>query len=203
MIITLANVKGGSGKTTAAMHLAAALHQEGTPVVAIDADAQGSSIRWAGKARKAQEPLPFSVESLATKQLVWKLDEITAGRTAVIDCGPGDADIITAAIDVADVVVIPANASEDDIDQAAVTIEQCRASDIPSGVLLSRIRTSESLPSMFRSDLTAAGVHVFQTEIHELVRLRAHGAYIEDVAPFDKLLAEIRDLVPAQTGEGI
>jgi len=196
MILVVTNIKGGVAKTTTAMHLAAAMHTTGRPVVVIDADAQGSAIRWAAAAKQADEPLPFPVESLATRQLALKLDDLTAGRHAVIDTGPGDASIITAAIDVADAVIIPANASEDDIEQARVTVKQCTALEIPCGVLLSRVRVAESLPGFWRDTLRAEGVRVFDTWVPELVRLRAFGAGITDPSPFDLLLAEVLAMAP-------
>lgn len=195
VILVVTNIKGGVGKTTAAMHLAAAVNST-APVVVIDADAQGSAIRWAAAAKQAGEPLPFDVESLATRQLALKLDDLAAGRHVIIDTGPGDASIITAAIDVADAVVIPANASEDDVEQARVTVKQCTALEIPCGVLLSRVRVAESLPTFWRDTLRAEGVRVFDTWVPELVRLRAFGAGITDPAPFDQLLTEILAITP-------
>ena len=45
-VIVVANLKGGSSKTTTAAHLAAALHESGLKVLCVDADPQGSCLRW-------------------------------------------------------------------------------------------------------------------------------------------------------------
>ena len=46
MIIGVLNQKGGVGKTTIAVHVAAALVREGRHVLLIDADPQGSALDW-------------------------------------------------------------------------------------------------------------------------------------------------------------
>ena len=46
MIIVVANSKGGVGKSTLAVHLAAWLHQQGHTVTLADCDTQQSSSEW-------------------------------------------------------------------------------------------------------------------------------------------------------------
>lgn len=63
MIITVTSNKGGVGKTTTAIHIAAFLAQEygqGSTVV-VDTDPNGSALDWASRAEQAGRPLPFGV----------------------------------------------------------------------------------------------------------------------------------------------
>src|SRR6516165_2426507 len=50
MIIVIANSKGGVGKSTLAVHLAAWLHEQGHSVTLADCDTQHSSSEWVGEA---------------------------------------------------------------------------------------------------------------------------------------------------------
>ena len=63
MIIAFLNQKGGVGKTTLAINVAADLANWGHKVLLIDADKQGSTSTWAS----LREDAPFQVVSLAVR----------------------------------------------------------------------------------------------------------------------------------------
>ena len=75
MIIGVLSQKGGVGKTTVALNLAAAIATSGSRVLVVDADPQGSALAWSS-AREA-EPL-FPVVGMAKPTLHRELPNLAA-----------------------------------------------------------------------------------------------------------------------------
>jgi chromosome partitioning protein len=121
VIWSLVHTKGGVGKTTTAMFLAAAAMQRGIPVRVVDADPQGSASSWADRAAYRGTPLPFDV-SPATAAGVRVLSSEPDGLV-LIDTPPGTAAAIDAAIDAADLVIIPTGPRAADIDRVWPTLD--------------------------------------------------------------------------------
>lgn len=113
MIIGVLNQKGGVGKTTLSVNLAASLARSGARVLLIDADPQGSSLDWA--AARQSEPL-FAVVGLPKPSIHKELSVIGEGYDhIVIDGPPRVTDLARSAIMASDVVLIPVQPSPYDI----------------------------------------------------------------------------------------
>lgn len=115
MLISVVNAKGGVGKTTTSMYLAAAFAAQGKDVRVIDLDRQGTAIDWAERAEDSDAPLPFDVENTIPR----RLDRITRLATPeeiiVVDTPPGDPEAIDAAIAAADFIIVPTRATNADL----------------------------------------------------------------------------------------
>lgn len=124
MIIGVLNQKGGVGKTTIAVNIAAALAKAGHRTILVDADPQGSSLAWSS-AREA-EPL-FPVIGMAKPSLHRDLPEIAKDYDmVVIDGAPRVNDLGRAAIMASDIIIIPVQPSPYDVWAATETVQLIR-----------------------------------------------------------------------------
>lgn len=125
MIIGLLNQKGGVGKTTLSVNLAASLALNGERVLLIDADPQGSALDWA--AAREGKPL-FSVIGFPRPTVHKEIAQLGEGYDhIVIDGPPRVTELARSAIMAADVVVIPVQPSPYDIwaaDEVVKLIEE-------------------------------------------------------------------------------
>ena len=121
MIITLASLKGGSGKTTIATHLAHVIALAGPRCLLVDADPQCSASTWAS-AREVKPP--FSVVGMARATLHKELPDLMAGyQHGVLDTPPRTSKLTGSAIVSSDLVLIPVQPSSYDVWAAAETVE--------------------------------------------------------------------------------
>ena len=121
MIICLSSLKGGSGKTTLAVHLAHAIALSKKKVILIDADPQGSSQGWAAS---REERSPFPVVGMARNTLHRDLPPLLENYAhCVIDTPPRVSALARTAILSADLVLIPVQPSSYDIWAASETVQ--------------------------------------------------------------------------------
>src|ERR1700722_4334501 len=135
MNIVVSNVKGGVGKTTTSVYLAAAAARRGRgPVLLVDADPQGSTAEW------------YEVDPLEGVDLVEGPSVRTVTKAmgredglVVVDTPPGEGNVVQAALARADAVVIPPRAGGGGPDRAVTTLGGTPP-DIPAGVAVCAAR---------------------------------------------------------------
>ena len=122
MIISVINLKGGSGKTTTAMALATAAARHNRNVSVLDTDPQGDATTWAGDAEDAGETLPFTVDSANIGKLKRLRKTMADDELVIIDCPPAG-NVVDVACDVADFVIVPATQGPFELSHALETAE--------------------------------------------------------------------------------
>src|SRR3546814_9096047 len=111
--IAIISQKGGAGKTTLALHLAAAAEDSGHTALVIDLDPQATASQWAAW---RQDVPPVVIDS-APPRLAAKIEQATAqgAEFIVIDTPPHADSAASAAVEAADLVLIPCRPSAFDL----------------------------------------------------------------------------------------
>jgi chromosome partitioning protein len=135
MNIVVSNVKGGVGKTTTAVYLAAVAAERTRGLVTlVDADPQGSTAEW-------YDIDPFEgvdlVEGPSVRTVTKAMNQ--DGGIVVVDTPPGEGTVVQAALGRADAVVIPTRAGGIEPNRVVSTLEMT-PSNIPAGVVICSAR---------------------------------------------------------------
>lgn len=155
-VITVAQQKGGAGKTTVAAHIAVALSQKGRRVAIIDIDPQGSLGHWHSiredKFGEGFTGLTFTSVS------GWRVaSEVTRLKRnhdyIVIDSPPHTETEARTAIRSADFILIPVQPSPTDLWASKATINLAKAENIPVRVLLNRVSHQSKLAGTIAKEL--------------------------------------------------
>lgn len=134
-IIGLASTKGGVGKTTIALNLAAVLTRRGSIVVVLDADPAGHAAAIAGGGSFGFEAREHQLEMPDAKSVgAWvKAVRATAADYVILDAEGARGPSFAATIAIADLVLVPVGASILDMRGAAQTVGDIRRHRMGAG----------------------------------------------------------------------
>ena len=197
MIVGVLNQKGGVGKTTLSVNLAACLARTGARVLLIDADPQGSALDWA--AARQGEPL-FSVVGFPRATIHKEIAQLGKGYDhIIIDGPPRVTDLARSAIMASDIVVIPVQPSPYDIwaaEEVVKLIDEARVfkENIKSVFVVNRKITNTAIGRDVREALAAYPIHVLDAAIAQRVvfaEAAAQGQAIFEIEPTGPAVAEV------------
>jgi chromosome partitioning protein len=132
--VAIVSQKGGAGKTTLAIHLAAAGAASKLVTLILDADPQATASRW-GQWRGGADP--EVIDCASPPLLPKKLAEAAAlgAELAVIDTPPHADSMAAAACRAADILLIPCRPRAFDLDAIQTTADLVKASGKPAFVV--------------------------------------------------------------------
>lgn len=171
MIISFLNQKGGVGKSTLSVSVAACLAKRGLRVLLVDADKQGSSTAWAS----VRENTPFHVVSMARPNLSKEVTGMAENYDHVVIDGPPHAEeIARACIVAADFVAIPIEPSgmstwASDLTVKQIQVAQSFKPDLKCGFVISRKIAKTVIGREIRTIAADIGIQTLESEIEQRV----------------------------------
>jgi chromosome partitioning protein len=205
--VAVANLKGGSTKTTTAVFLAHVFAEQGQQVLLVDADKQGSALHWHEHAS-----FPFPVVQMPSSRLHRDVAGVVGDRydAVVIDTPPleDQKGIVVSAMRAASHLVIPCAPNFMEYERLAAVREAISdAAELrPDGqapataVLLTRTVSQAASTSVFREQIRAEGMHVLDTQVARLEKFsQAYGAPVTraTATAYGDALAQLLTVVPA------
>jgi len=200
LVITIAQRKGGAGKTTLAAQLATAWLRRGARVALLDIDPQASLAAWVElrRARLGAENLGFDFAALPGWRAAQWIEDRARGAEFVVVDGPPHAEVeARIAVRAAGLVLVPVQPSPLDLWATEATLAMAREERRSAVVVLNRVPPRSSLTDRVAADLAAAGAVIAATRIGNrvaLVRAMASGLGVVESPAANSAAAEITAL---------
>ncbi|WP_102124660.1 ParA family protein [Deinococcus planocerae] len=170
--LAILSLKGGVGKTTTTLYLAAVAASQGQAVTVIDADSEHSAHRWAAHAE-----LPFEVIQGEPDRLARQVRAAgTMGGVVIIDTPPNSRELLLRAGGLADTALVPVAPTGLEVDRLRPTLElladlQAQREELDVAVLLTRYNPRRRLAREAEEALT--GLPVLNARVRELEAYKA------------------------------
>ena len=173
--VALTGQKGGAGKSSLAISLAAEWHSRGKKVLLVDLDPQGTSVTWGDVAAEAEVEAPAVVGmgDAIRKQLPAVAADY---EHVVIDCPPRAGKRTVGALMVADLAVLPCGPSPADVwalTEAVEVLESAQGlrDELQARIVLNGLITGSTLGGDVEEALAELSPSVMASRIHSRVSM--------------------------------
>ena len=208
-VYSFVNQKGGVGKTTLAVNVAAELARRDRRVLLLDADPQGSALDWQAQRGRLEHPPLVSVVGFARDTIHREVKSLGEGYDAVVIDAPGRAEAVARAVILAaDVVVIPVQPSPYDIWASADVLKLIEEStvykaELAAAWLINRRIVNTSIGRDIRAQLSDHGPRLLEGTVAQRViysEAAALGMAVHEVDPGGIADDEIRAITTELEG---
>jgi chromosome partitioning protein len=194
-VIALLAQKGGSGKTTLAVHLAVAAGGKSRNVVIADLDPQGSAASWS-RVRSAPQP---QVIAVAAGDLAQFMDKVRGDgiSLAILDTAPHSAPAASQIVQQAHLVLIPCRPTAFDLTAASASADLAKAAHKKAAFILNSCPVRAPEIAEARAVLKQYGFPVAPVDIGQrqaYSRAVATGRAVTEFDPHGKAAGEITEL---------
>ena len=194
--VAILSQKGGTGKTTLAVHLALAAERRDLVVAVLDLDPQASAAEWKDS-RHGDTPSVTSIQSTRLGKAL-EVAESAGAALIVIDTAPHSADAAVAAAEAADLILIPCRAGILDLRAIATTARIVKVTGKPAFVVLNTIPpnspriVADAIAAVQQHGLPVAPVVIHQRSAY--AHALTAGQTAEEYEPNGKAAEEIGEL---------
>jgi len=204
-VVTVAQRKGGAGKSTVAANLAVAMAAAGHRVALLDTDPQQSLGHWhAERLQRGEQALPMSFAVLSGWRVPATLDRLRREQDFVIlDTPPHDDTDARIAIRSADLVLMPLQPSAPDLWASDATVQLAKAERRSVVAVLNRLPPQRKVRDGIEAALATRGIQVLGAGLGNRAPFAtafAQGLAVTEAWPRSIAATEIRALAVALHG---
>lgn len=187
--------KGGTGKTTLAIHISVAAEQAGHTTALIDLDPQASAARWCDN-REEETPVVVSAHASRLPETLHMAKE-SGATLAVLDTAPHTESAALDAANAAEFVVIPCKPALIDLQAIDSTINIIKIANVSARVVMNVVPPHGDLAEQARMAINHYDVPCAPCTIGQRVAFNhayTAGLTVQEYEPRGKASGEIKEL---------
>lgn len=171
-VLSVLNGKGGVGKTTTTINVAACLSRMGFKVVVVDTDPQSSVANW------VSDNCPFYVATAPDEKQIYQVKKSLSEYDYILIDGAGSISAISAAaVMVSDMVIVPITPSPLDFAASVAILDVVQARSelkpVPVRFLMTKVIAGTEMFNVLRESVSGTGIKSMK------VQLKQRQAYVK------------------------